>query len=103
MRSWLGQPGVSGHTTAWLCAKLGDVYIHETAISHIRRLLASRFVCMRIDEQFWQFKKRMGAVQDHMNSDSFAAQGGRGLPGLCQELRDRCREVIDRKGGRIPK
>ena len=49
------------------------------------------------------FKKRMGAVQDHMNSDSFAAQGGRGLPGLCQELRDRCREVIDRKGGRIPK
>ena len=55
------------------------------------------------DEQFWQFNKRMAAVQDHMNSDSFAAQGGRGLPGLCKELRDRCREVIDRKGGRIPK
>ena len=37
-----------------------------------------------------------------MNSDSFAAKGGRGLPGLCKELHDRCKDFVDRKGARIP-
>ena len=34
--SWLG--GVSD-TTEWSVPKWGDVYLHETVISHIRRLL----------------------------------------------------------------
>jgi len=65
MRSWLGQPGQPGSGASWLCARIGDVYVHETAISHIRRLLAHRFICSRVDEQVWQFKKRMRCVQIH--------------------------------------
>ena len=103
MRSWVGQPGRPGSGTAWLCGMMGDVYVHETAISHIRRLLSTRFVCLRVDERFCQFKARMLAVQAYMNSEAFAANGGRGLLGLCQELRSRCEEVVRRGGARIPK
>jgi len=35
--------------------------------------------------------------------DSFAAIGGRGLAGLARDLRDRCEEVIKRKGQRLDK
>ena len=99
-RSWTGPPGSS---TSWLCSKLGDVYLHETAISHIRRLLSNKFVCTRVDETFEQFKKRMRAVQDFMNSDDFSAEGGGGLQKLAKELPDRCRELLKRKGERLPK
>ena len=34
--SWIGG---NHETTAWLVPKWGDVYLHETVISHIRRLL----------------------------------------------------------------
>ncbi len=74
-----------------------------TAISHIRRLLASKFVCTRVDEKVWQLKERMQKVQDFMNSPAFSAESGRGLAGLCTELHERCRGVIERRGGRIPK
>ena len=103
MRSWLGQPGQPGSGASWLCGRIGDVYVHETAISHIRRLLTHRFICSRVDEQVWQFKKRMLSVQNYMNSDSFASEGGHGLPGLCRDMHARCREVVRRGGARIPK
>ena len=50
-----------------------------------------------------QFQRRMKLVEDHLNSDSFAAIGGRGLAGLARGLRDRCEEVIKRKGQRLDK
>ena len=38
-----------------------------------------------------------------MNSEAFAAPGGRGLNGLAKGLRARCQEVVRLRGGRIPK
>ena len=100
-KSWAG--GIH-ETTSWLVKKWGDVYIHETVISHIRRLLDNDFTCSRLDESPVQFMDRMKCVEDFMNSPNFAkAGGGRGLAGLARELRGRCEEVIARKGERIPK
>ena len=101
-RSWLG---AEGESTAWLAAKLGDVYPHETVISHIRRLLMEKFVCMRLNETVAQFKARMRKVQDFMNSEEFSdsAAAGGGLTSLARALLPRCREVVNRDGGRIPK
>lgn len=100
MTSWTGPPGSS---TSWLCGKFSDVYLHETAISHIRRLLAMRFVCDRVDETFPQFRTRMQKVEDFMNSEDFSAEhGGKGLPGLAKDLVSRCRTLaVD--GERLPK
>ena len=100
MTSWTGPPGSS---TAWLCGKFSDVYLHETAISHIRRLLADRFVCDRVDETFSQFRTRMRKVEDFMNSEDFHADhGGAGLPGLAKDLLSRCR-IVAVDGHRLPK
>ena len=80
------------------------MYIHETVISHVRRLLDNEFTCSRLDETPAHFAARMEAVQTFMNSPDFAREGsGRGLRGLAQELRSRCEEVISRQGERIPK
>ena len=98
MQSWAHE------TTKWLVKKFGDVYVHETVVSHIRRLLDHEFPCTRLHESPAQFKQRMQKVEDYMNSDNFAADnGGRGLPGLAKELLGRCKEVIKRQGERIPK
>ena len=45
----------------------------------------------------------MELVQGHMNSKSFAADGGRGLEGLAKELLGRARELVKRRGERLPK
>ena len=87
-----------------MVAKWGDVYLHETVVSHVRRLLASDFACTRLGETPLQFAQRMKKVEAFMNSPAFAkADGGRGLMGLARELPARCDEVIKRKGARIPK
>ena len=44
-RSWTGPRGAS---TKWSASHLGDDYLHETAISYIRRLLREKFVCLRV-------------------------------------------------------
>ena len=99
--SWVGGNHAS---TAWLVAKWGDVYLHETVISHVRRLLGTDFSCDRLGETPSQFVKRMKKVERYMNSDAFAASnGGRGLAGLAKDLPARCKQVIKRKGQRIPK
>ena len=100
MRSWLG--GLAD-STKWLVPRLGDFYLHETAIAHIRRLLDGEFRSDALHETVGQFKARMKKVEAHMNSDAFAAPGGRGLYGLAQEMRARCEELVRRKGGRLPK
>lgn len=86
-----------------MSSKWGDAFLHETAIAHIRRLLATRFVSTRVDETWAQFRARMQAVEDYMNSDDFPANGGQGLNGLAKELHTRCRDAVQRKGARLPK
>jgi hypothetical protein len=98
--SWLG--GVSD-TTEWLVPKWGDVYLHETVISHIRRLLEEDYRTSTLNEPVARFKSRMELVAAHMNSPAFSAAGGRGLCGLARDLRWRCEEVVKRKGERLPK
>ena len=99
--SWVGG---NHDATSWLVKKWGDVYLHETVIAHVRRLLDNEFTCSRLDETPKQFIARIEAVQNFMNSPDFArAGGGRGLAGLARELRIRCEEIIARQGERIPK
>ena len=99
--SWLG--GLH-ETTSWLVKKWGDAYVHETAISQLRRLLDTEFVCTRICETPVQFMKRVKRAEEFMNSpDSAAKDGGRGLEGLAEDMLARCDEVIYRKGERFPK
>ena len=45
----------------------------------------------------------MEQVEDHMNSPTFAVFGGSCLEGLAKELRNRCEEVVRRRGERLPK
>ena len=58
--SWVGED-VSAPTD-WLVAKWGDVYLHETVISHIRRLLDTRFTCEHLHETAAQLTERMMKV-----------------------------------------
>ena len=98
--SWVGGPSDS---TKWLVKKWGDVYLHETVISHIRRLLDDDFACRRLGETVPQFTQRMHKVADYMNSPAFAATDGRGLQGLAAQLHTRCQWVVRHKGQRYPK
>ena len=84
-----------------MVVKWGDVYLHETVISHIRRLLDTDFASDRLDESRGHFAGRMRRVEDHMNSKAFDAGGG-GLDGLADDLRERCQQVIDLQGERLP-
>ena len=90
-------------TTTWLTKQWGDVYLHETVNAHIRRLEEEDFACTRLCETPSQFRCRMKRIENHMNSDDFKMQGGRGLQGLARELHARCTEVVRRKGERLPK
>ena len=87
----------------WLVKKFGDVYVHETLISHIRRLLDSEFASSRVYETPKQFMSRLQKVEDHLSSENFAAPDGGGLWALAKEMFGRCQQVIDLKGERIPK
>ena len=100
-RSWVGGDG--SDSTEWLVKKWGDVYPHETLISHIRRLLDDDFACNKLCETPQHFKQRMRQVEEHLNSPDFAADDGGGLPALAKSMRDRCRQVLARGGERIPK
>ena len=101
LTSWIGD---NRGTTSWLVPKWGDVYLHETVVSHIRRLLATDFARASLGETVKEFTKRVKQVENYMNSESFArAGGGRGLLGLAKELPERCQDVIKAKGKRIPK
>jgi hypothetical protein len=101
LTSWIGD---NNGTTSGLAPKWGDVYLHETVISHIRRLLDTDFAYTSLGETPAHFTKRMKKVERFMNSVAFAKKdGGRGLMGLAKELQGRCDLVIKLKGERIPK
>ena len=72
LRSWAGE------STRWMAGRFGDVYPHETCISHIRRLLESRYCSHGPGETFRQFRNCMAKVEAHLNSDEFAAEEGGG-------------------------
>ena len=98
--SWVGG---NHEPTDWLAPKFGDVYLHETVISHIRRLLDTDFSCKCIHETVPEFKKRMQKVEDYMNSKHFKTKDGRGLEGLAKDLLPRCHALLKAKGERLPK
>ena len=90
-------------TAQWLVANWGDIYLYETVISHIRRLLEQEYRTMSLNEPVARFTARMKQVEAHLNSPDFRAAGGRGLDGLARDLLWRCDEVVRLKGGRLPK
>ena len=99
--SWIGD---NHGDTSWLVPKWGDVYPHETVVSHIRRLLYTDFAHVTLGETPQQFTRRLKRVENFMNSDKFAkADHGRGLLGQAKALPDRCKLVIKENGARIPK
>ena len=94
---------VLDHTTEWLAPRWGDVYLHETVIAHIRRLLDTDYRCASLNETVPRFQDRMSRVAAHLNSPNFRAHGGRGMCGLAKDLRRRCADVVRLKGERLPK
>ena len=98
MKSWLGDADAD---CSWLAGRLGDVFLHETVISHIRRGLDHNFPCAAPGETLAQFTRRMARVQDHINSGGFEARGGGGLTALAKSLRKRCAEVSRIQGDRL--
>ena len=98
-RNWVGHGDAC---CDWLAPKWGDVYLHETAIAHVRRLLDEEFPCAHVHETVAQFRNRMGKVEDAMNSEGFGKDGA-GLMRLARQLRSRCEQVIACNGERLPK
>ena len=98
--SWVGGNHAA---TTWLVGKWGDVYLHETVISRVRRLLETQFMCTRTHETVSQFRLRMERVSSYMNSEAFTAGDGRCLEGLSRDLCSRCLEVVRLRGERLPK
>ena len=98
LKSWLGD---ADEDCSWLAGRLGDVYPHETVISHIRRGLDHRFPRSSPGETRARFANRMAKVQAYVNSDEFKARDGRGLAALAESLRDRCRRVCELQGERL--
>ena len=98
LKSWLSD---ADSDCCWLAGRLGDVYPHETVISHIRRALDHRYPRANPGETRNRFANRMAKVQAYMNSDEFAARDGGGLAALAESLRDRCRRLSDLQGERL--
>ena len=100
-QSWVGD---SDADTSWLCGKLGDLYLHETVVSHIRRLLATKFRRTALSESPAQFCNRMAKVEEYMNEEMCSKTGeGDSLVRLGKRLHTRCDQLIKLKGERIPK
>ena len=98
LRSWLGD---EDDDCSWLSGRLGDIYPHETVISHIRRGLDHRFPRASPGETRGRFAGRMQKVEDYMNSREFTARDGGGLLSLSDSLRDRCQRLVLLKGERL--
>ena len=81
--SWIGE---LSDTTDWLVKTFGDVSLHETVISHIRRLLDTDFSRGSLHETPIQFRQRMQKIEDFMNSLDFAAHAEKGLKALAKDL-----------------
>ena len=98
LKSWLGDEDAD---CSWLAGRLGDMYPHETLISHIRNGLSHRFPRAQPGETRNRFAGRMEKVVAYMNSSEFAARDGGGLEALAQSLRSRCGRLKELKGERL--
>ena len=98
LRSWLGD---EDDDCSWLAGRLGDVYPHETVISHIRRALDHRFPRSTPGETRARFVNHMSKVQEYMNSEQFKARDCGGLLALAESLRERCRRLVLLEGERL--
>ena len=84
----------------WLAPHCGDLYLHETVISHVRRLLYSKFARKALYETPVQFAARMLKVEHYLNYDMGE---GESLLKLGKELHERSEELKKLKGERLPK
>ena len=92
-RSWVEDD------TSWLAPKLGDFYPHETIISHVRRLLSTKFCKCSLWETPQQFAARMAKMEKHMNEEM-----GDALERLGKEaLLKRAAASKKARGERLPK
>ena len=98
LKSWLGDADAD---CSWLAGRLGDVYAHETVISHISRGLDHRFPRSTPGETRARFANRMAKVQGYMNLAEFQARDGGGLASLVEFLRERCRRLAHLNGERL--
>ena len=96
-RSWVGASG----DASWLVKTFGDVYLHETMVSHVRRLLDGDFASNKLAESPAQLAKRMQRVGPY-EFLLFCRPWRTWLNGS-KELRTRCELVIASKGQRVPK
>ena len=88
--------------TKWLSAHLGDLYLHETVVSHVRRLQAGKFTRKNlVNETPEQFASRMAQIEQYLNYE--LGDDGAALQRLGRELHDRCATLKKLKGQRIPK
>ena len=92
--SWVGE------NCNWLAPQLGDFYPHETLISHVRRLLSSKFSRKALHETPGQFAARMAKVERYLN---YEMSGGESLQNLGEELHERAESLKKLRGERLPK
>ena len=95
--SWVGDD------SRWLAKNLGDYYLHETVISHVRRLLNTKFMRKALNESPSEFRARMLKVEKYMNYEMGRNGPGQALLELGDKLHERCRALVQRKGERLPK
>ena len=98
MTSWLGNEDAD---CSWLAGRLGDVYLHETVIGHIRHGLDHRFPRRTPGETRNQFAQRMAKLEAYLNSDDFPSRAGGGLEALARSLHRRCERMVELEGGRL--
>ena len=99
-RSWVE---CHGGDCRWLAKMLGDWYLHETVVSHVRRLLQSQFARKSLHETPGQFAARMKKVEHHMNYVMGRSAPGEALLNLGQRMHKRSEDMIKLKGERLPK
>ena len=98
--SWVENQNVD---CKWLSPMLGDWYLHETVISHVRRLLHSRFGRKALYETPNQFAARMKKVEEYMNYEMGTAAPGEALLQLGRDMHKRSAELKLLRGERLPK
>ena len=98
--SWVDS---GGGDCKWLAKHLGDFYLHETVISHVRRLLQSQFARTSLHETPGQFAARMKKVERYMNYEMGTKAPGEALLTLGTRLHKRSGDLIKLQGERLPK
>ena len=78
-----------------------DVYLHKPAIAHIRRFLDNDVYHAQLHETPTHCRQCVQKAGHFMNLAAFAKEGGNGLLGLANSLREQCEELVRRGGERV--